>query len=61
MHFNWPASEALIVTGECQIRTFLLSTQTVVEDRNVEFLRITNVCICNLSCLIFCIDLYVEC
>ena len=46
-NFNWPASDALIVTGECEIRTFLLSTQTVVEDRNVEFLRITNVCICN--------------
>ena len=42
--------QQLIVTGECEIRTFLLSTQTVVEDGNVEFLRITNVSICNLSC-----------
>ena len=29
------------VTGECKTRTFSLPTQTVVEDSNVEFLRIT--------------------
>ena len=59
MHFNWPASDALIVNAK--FAPFVLSTQTVVEDCNVEFLRIT-ISICNLrELLILFIYLYVEC
>ena len=42
--------QATLCDGEYDIRIFTLSTQTIVEDSNDEFLRITNVSMCNVCC-----------
>ena len=44
------AQQATLCDGRMRYSHFMVSTQTIVEDSNDDFLRITNVSMCNLCC-----------